>query len=235
MPRADRLQEVVRRADAHQIARPVGRQQRRPPSRSCPASPPAARRPRARRWHSRRSRCPRARAPRRRAASRSSPPWTMPNSARPGARSLLPQTRACNVPPRRATASWRARARRAAAAGGCTRRAASRCRSRAAPGSPMARSGVSETHRAVEMGAEHHAVLVELAQAGERHHLEAAGVGEDRMRPADESVQAAERRDPLRARPQHQVIGVAEHDVGAGAPSRRASARLSSRPGCPPA
>ena len=35
------------------------------------------------------------------------------------------------------------------------------------------------------------------------------------MRPVHEFVQAAERSDPLRAGAQHQVIGVAEHDVGA--------------------
>ncbi len=29
-------------------------------------------------------------------------------------------------------------------------------------------------------------------------------------------VQAAERRDPLGARPQHQVVGIGENDIGAG-------------------
>ncbi len=70
--------------------------------------------------------------------------------------------------------------------------------------------------RAVEMRAEDDAALLDLAQSGERHDLEAAGIGEDRMRPAHEPVQAAERRDALGAGPQHQVIGVAEQDVGAG-------------------
>ena len=41
-------------------------------------------------------------------------------------------------------------------------------------------------------------------------------VGQDRAVPAHEAVQAAEPRDALGAGPQHQVIGVAEHDVGAG-------------------
>ncbi len=59
------------------------------------------------------------------------------------------------------------------------------------------------------MTLEGHALLVELAQAGERHDLEAAAVGEDRLFPADEIVQAAEARDALGARTQHQVIGVA--------------------------
>ena len=44
----------------------------------------------------------------------------------------------------------------------------------------IARSGVSAMRRAVEMRAERHAVLVELAQLGQRHHLEAAGIGQDR-------------------------------------------------------
>ena len=37
------------------------------------------------------------------------------------------------------------------------------------------------------------------------------------MRPAREFVQTAEPRHALGARPQHQMIGVAENDVGAGA------------------
>ena len=70
-------------------------------------------------------------------------------------------------------------------------------------------------HRSVEVGAERDAALLDLAQVGERHDLEAPGVGQDGMRPAHELVQAAERRDPFRAGPQHQVIGVREHNVGA--------------------
>ena len=69
--------------------------------------------------------------------------------------------------------------------------------------------------RAVDMRLEDDAALVELAQLGEAHHLEAAGIGEDRMRPVHELVQAAELGDALGARRQHQMIGVGEHDVGA--------------------
>ena len=71
-------------------------------------------------------------------------------------------------------------------------------------------------HRAVDVRAERDAALVELAQLRQRHHLEPARVGQDRVRPVHERVQAAQRRDALGARPQHQVIGVAEQDVGAG-------------------
>ena len=69
--------------------------------------------------------------------------------------------------------------------------------------------------RAVDMRLEGDARLVDLAQLRQRHDLEAAGVGEDRERPVHEAVQPAEARDALRAGPQHQVVGVAEHHVGA--------------------
>ena len=65
------------------------------------------------------------------------------------------------------------------------------------------------------MRLENDATLVELAQLGEAHHLETAGIGKDRMRPVHEPMQAAELGDTLGARRQHQVIGVGEHDVGA--------------------
>ena len=69
--------------------------------------------------------------------------------------------------------------------------------------------------RPVDMRLEYDAALVELAQLGEAHHLKPAGIGEDRVRPAHEFVQAAEPGDPFRAGRQHQMIGVAEHDVRA--------------------
>ena len=74
--------------------------------------------------------------------------------------------------------------------------------------------------RAVGMRAEHHAVLLDGAELGERHHLEAARIGEDGPRPVHELVQAAEARDALCAGPDHQVIGVAEHHLGAARPHR---------------
>ncbi len=69
---------------------------------------------------------------------------------------------------------------------------------------------------AVDMGAEGHRVLADLAQIGQRHHLEAAGIRQHRAVPAGEFLQAAEGGDALRRRPQHQVIGIAERDIGAG-------------------
>ena len=46
--------------------------------------------------------------------------------------------------------------------------------------------------------------------------MEAAGVGEDGFVPAAERMQTAEPGDALGAGAQHEVIGVAEHDLGAG-------------------
>jgi hypothetical protein len=65
--------------------------------------------------------------------------------------------------------------------------------------------------------AEGHALLlVDLPELRQRHDLETTGVGQDRAIPVHELVQTAERRDPLGARPQHQVIRIAEQDFRAG-------------------
>ena len=69
--------------------------------------------------------------------------------------------------------------------------------------------------RAVEVRAELHALLADLAHRREAEDLVAAAVGQDRMRPADERVQAAGARDQLVAGTQVQVVGVAEDDLGA--------------------
>ena len=70
--------------------------------------------------------------------------------------------------------------------------------------------------RAVDMRLENDAPLVDAPELRQRHHLVAAGIGEDRLLPMHELVQAAELGDALGAGPQHQVIGVGEDDVGAG-------------------
>jgi hypothetical protein len=80
--------------------------------------------------------------------------------------------------------------------------------------------------RAVDMGLERHAVGIELAQAGQRHDLKPARIGQDRARPIHEPVQPSERRDPLGARPEHQVIGIAEHHGGTGGAHRVRRHRL---------
>ena len=67
---------------------------------------------------------------------------------------------------------------------------------------------------AVEMGAKGDAGVLHLAQLCKGHDLKPAEIGEDGMRPIHELVQATERRNAFRAGPQHEVVGVAEHDVG---------------------
>ena len=72
--------------------------------------------------------------------------------------------------------------------------------------------------RAVDMGLEGDAILIELAQLGQRHHLKPAGIRQDRMRPVHELVQPAQLRDALGAGPQHEMVGIAQHDVRAQRP-----------------
>ncbi len=78
----------------------------------------------------------------------------------------------------------------------------------------MDRSGVKRMSAAVDMRLERDAGLVELAQFGQRHDLEAARIGEDRVWPLAEAVQAAEFGDALRTGPHHEVVGVPQDDVG---------------------
>ena len=81
--------------------------------------------------------------------------------------------------------------------------------------------GRQRAQRAVEVRAELDAVLGHLAHRRQAEHLVAAAVGQDRVRPADERVQAAGARDQLVAGPQVQVVGVAEDDLRAGVLRRR--------------
>jgi hypothetical protein len=72
-----------------------------------------------------------------------------------------------------------------------------------------------EQARAVEMRLERHAVLADFAQLREAEDLKAAAVGQDRSVPPHEAVQAAQVADQFAARPQIEVVGVAEDDLGA--------------------
>ncbi len=78
----------------------------------------------------------------------------------------------------------------------------------------------------VEVGAEGDAVLVDLAQRTERHHLKPARIGEDRPRPVHEPVQAAKPRDALRAGAEEEVIGIGEHHLRPRRPHRLRRHRL---------
>ena len=68
----------------------------------------------------------------------------------------------------------------------------------------------------VDMRLEDRTLLGDPAQLGQRHDLEAAGVGEDRIGPVGETMQAAKLGDRFRTGPQHEMIDIAEDDVGAG-------------------
>src|SRR5262245_27538509 len=68
----------------------------------------------------------------------------------------------------------------------------------------------------IQMRAKLCALFVDLPSSGEAEYLIPAAVGEDRMWPADELMQPTSAGDQLVARPQIQVIGVAEDDLRAG-------------------
>jgi hypothetical protein len=71
---------------------------------------------------------------------------------------------------------------------------------------------------AVDMAAEGHPLLGQLAQFRKAHHLKPAGIGKDRALPVHEPVQPAQPVDPFCGRAKHQVIGVAQQDIGPGRP-----------------
>ena len=66
---------------------------------------------------------------------------------------------------------------------------------------------------AVQMRAEAHALIRHLAQLAQAEDLKAAGVGEQRARPAHKAVQPAHAPDGLVAGPQIEVVSVAEDDL----------------------
>ena len=75
--------------------------------------------------------------------------------------------------------------------------------------------GRQQVQRAVEMRSELGAIFGDAPPLGKAEHLIAAAVGQDRPRPSDEAMQAAGARDERVARPQIQVVGIAEDDLGA--------------------
>ena len=75
--------------------------------------------------------------------------------------------------------------------------------------------GRQHVHLLVDVALEARALLRDGAVAGQREDLVAARVGQHGPRPAHELVDAAELAKRLRARAQHQVIGVAEHHLRA--------------------
>ena len=69
---------------------------------------------------------------------------------------------------------------------------------------------------AVDVGSEGDSVFLHFSQLRQRHHLKAAGIRQHGSVPGGEFLQAAEVCDPPGAGTQHQVIGVAEDDIGPG-------------------
>jgi hypothetical protein len=65
------------------------------------------------------------------------------------------------------------------------------------------------------MRAERNAVFLHLAQLRQRHDLEPARVGKDRVRPIHELVQAPKHGNSLRAGTQHEMVGVGKNNIGA--------------------
>ncbi len=144
-----------------------------------------------------------------------SPPCTMPNIA---LARLIPEGDACSARPSAATVRMARRSRvRLGRQRQRIRRAASGCRHPAGPGS---RSSARATTRSAAPSIcdwKVDALLGQFPQFRQRHHLKPAAIGQDRMRPAGEFMQAAKPRHALGAGPQHQVVGVAQDDVGADA------------------
>ena len=68
---------------------------------------------------------------------------------------------------------------------------------------------------AVQVGMEGHALLGNVAQLGQAEYLKAAAVGQNGAVPAGKLVQAAHIGHDLVAGAQMQVVGVAQHDLGA--------------------
>src|SRR3989344_1341280 len=63
---------------------------------------------------------------------------------------------------------------------------------------------------------EPHALLAQLSQLSQAPYLKSARVREEGTVPVHEAVQPAMRLDRLQARPQHEMKGVSEDDIGSG-------------------
>ena len=70
-----------------------------------------------------------------------------------------------------------------------------------------------KVRRTVQVGAERHPLLGDLAHGRQAQHLVAAAVGQDRPVPAHERVQPAHVPDQLLPRAHVQVVGIAEDDL----------------------
>ena len=64
------------------------------------------------------------------------------------------------------------------------------------------------------MAFEGHARLGQLAQFGKAHDLKATTIGQDRLFPVHEFMEPAEAINPLGCRAQHQMICIAQQNIG---------------------
>ena len=156
-------------------------------------------------------------------SSGNTPPWTIPNCACPAFVTATPATGPARSSSRRVLARPAHRSVRL-------------IETRAAPHVGRMGQALVEHHRhvraelrldvrglfrrqkvrgAVEVRLEARALLVNRAARRKAEHLVAAAVGENRPRPADEAVKSAVAGDQIVARPQIEVIRVAEEDLGA--------------------
>ena len=209
----DRLDQVDRLAHAHQIAGAVGGQHVGGVVEDLAHGLCGPRRRPGRRWRSRRSRSPAA-VPRTGGAG---PRRSSPAGCRTG-----PGSRACRRRPSSGRPSgWRAPSRP------CARGLLGRIGDALvelhrdvgadAVGLDLDRAfGRQDVFGAVDVAGEGDGLFLDLGDAGQGHDLEAAAVGQDRLVPAHEFVEAAQPLHPLGAGAQHQVVGVAQDDVGAG-------------------
>ena len=69
---------------------------------------------------------------------------------------------------------------------------------------------------AVKVRLEHRALFGDFPKLGKRHHLKPAGIGQNRTRPVHKFMQSAQSGHPLCTGTQHQMVGIAEHDLRAG-------------------
>ena len=68
---------------------------------------------------------------------------------------------------------------------------------------------------AIEMALKAHPVLAHFGQFGQRHDLKTAAIGKYRPVPLHEILQTTQGRHLLRAGAQHQMVSVAQHNIGA--------------------
>ena len=67
----------------------------------------------------------------------------------------------------------------------------------------------------VDVGLKDHAVVIDLPQMGQRKDLVSSAVGKDGAVPGHEPMEASQSSDHLCPRPQHQVVGIGQHDLHA--------------------